>query len=219
MAPIFSILFGPMPFNNTQAFIDSLRQTGSGPVKHVNVVGDDVVLGRKTVIIEMSPTSTSSGSDGLATSSGSMRLWLDEGRMFVMRVASDGGNSGQSYELLITDLNYAMPANKVDAAFSPPAGSTEVAGGGGFGVTSSGSGSASTPAGGRGSTLGIGGPGPAVMQGKPGFLAASQLPEGFAISGESSESNPANELVSVRTDFTGRAPKRARHDLPSHRAT
>ena len=202
MSPSFSLLFGPMPFDNPGAFMESLRQTRGKTAKQVTVVGRDTILGRDTTIIELSPAVTGGGSDGVERSSGNVRFWLDEERMFVMRTSSDGGDSGQSYTLEVTELAYAIPANRVDAGFVPPAGSKEVP----SGLTGSGSSSASTPTGGRGSTLGLGGPGPAVMQGKPGFLAASQLPEGFAISGESSQSNSANELVSIRTDFTGRAP-------------
>ena len=188
--PAMSFSLGPLPFDTMDAFIDAWRHTGNTP-KTVGIVGVGIVLGRKTTIVEMGPTSTSSGPDGKETTSGTVRVWIDPERMFVMRGASgDEGASGQSYSMEVTSLRYGVPAAEVATGFTLPKGAREVAGGSSTGSTGGGSGIAvgGGSAGGGSSTW---------LQSVPGFLKPSYVPAGYAPADYARELLNSNETVAV----------------------
>ncbi|MEO9255096.1 MAG: helix-turn-helix transcriptional regulator [Tepidiformaceae bacterium] len=187
--PALSALMGPISYPDIPAMLDAFRNAGSPP-RTAEIVGEEVVLGRQTKILEISPIAEST-SNGVITRSGTLRVWVDPERMFAMRSIS-GGDILQAFTVEVTSLQYDLPPGKVNASFTPPPGAKEVPAGSNFGSVGSGGGS-SVPV----------GSGTSVMRVPTGFLTAAHLPEGYAITGDGSETaSGSNETISVNTTLT-----------------
>jgi DNA-binding CsgD family transcriptional regulator len=197
--PAISVLIGPMPYADIPAMQAAFRDSGSSG-RSAEIVGHEVVLGRETTIIEVSPTEESSN-NGVTKRSGSMRVWVDPERMFAMRSVS-AGDVVQTYTMDVTSLKYDLPPDQVDASFTPPPGAKEVDPNANLGSVSSGSGSSTATSPGavqRGST---------VMAGYAGFLAASYLPAGYTITSTGTESGTgakAGQTVATDTRLSNAA--------------
>jgi len=123
-----SILLGPANAADRGDFIQQLRDRGADSV---SVVGKEKVLGRRVTVIEARPASRSesqtSSSSGASTPTvaahGTVRYWLDEERMFVLRY--EVRDDVQDVTAVVTRLDY--PADIPDAVvtFEPPAGAVE----------------------------------------------------------------------------------------------
>ncbi|HEY5477443.1 MAG TPA: hypothetical protein VIK11_12105, partial [Tepidiformaceae bacterium] len=179
MPPSFSALVGPLPADNLTAFLDGWRRAGGTP-KTAEIVGQEVVLGRKTTIVELGPTHSSADSSGKETSSGTARVWIDPERMFAMRAAADDPGN-QSYLLEVTSLRYNLPVADVSVAFIPPPGAIQDT----SSSTTYGGGSVSGSSGGSSTTLAV----------QPGFLLPAYVPPGYSPSSEGQEGGPGGTVA------------------------
>lgn len=179
----FSAFVGPLGLRDLAALTESL--TANGSVQRVDVVGHEELLGRRTTVLEYSPTSRSS-SNGVEESSGVGHIWLDEERMFVLRSDIQGSAAGSSYDLRVTSLRYGVPRNSVSTAFNLPSGAQEHGPGDG---TSSGQSRALGPS-------QIGGA-PALITVPPGFSKPSYVPQGYQSVSSGSSTNSFGETVGV----------------------
>ncbi len=176
--PIPSVAsMGPLPADSVAAFVNGWRRTGDYP-KSAEIVGEEVILGRRTTIVDVGPTSSSTDSSGNETHGGTVRLWIDPERMFVMRLAT-GDSAGTSFRLDVTSLRYDLPARDVSVAFIPPPGATVQASANGSGFGSGSSGTSAT------------------LSGKPGFLLPSYIPPGYNPSSEGREGGLGGRTIAV----------------------
>lgn len=189
--PAISVLMGPMPYADIPAMLEAFRNESSPP-RTAEIVGEEVILGRQTKIAEISPIHKST-SNGVTTRSGSMRMWIDPERMFVMR--STTSSDVLSLTMDVTALQYDLPPGEVNASFTPPPGAKEVPPGSNFDSLSTGG----------GSDMPFGGGTPAERI-PTGFLAVTYLPADYRVTGARSEAGSgSNETVStdiVLTDST-----------------
>ncbi len=197
--PGLSALVGPAPAKTASEFIAMLILNNSEPNAFGSVTGRDVLLGRPVTVIEFGPTSTGSSSDGVETSSGRGRIWLDEAEMVVLRydiIESDAA----SLSMVVTRFDRPLKHGPDTFRFIPPPGAVERSA---TSITSPGrlvasSGSSSIIGGdGSGGTLAI----PDV----PGFLKPGHLPPGFRAVGEES-SEEDSQMLSRALTFASGAP-------------
>jgi len=119
-----SLLIGPTNTADLDAFMADLRTRADT----VATAGSQPVLGRDTTIVEARPASRSSSQGGsgpeVERSHGSVRYWVDEERMFVMRV--EVRDEVRDADAVVTRLDY--PAEIADDVieFVPPPGAIEV---------------------------------------------------------------------------------------------
>lgn len=116
-----TMLVGPAPGESLAELVDHLRADH----RQAAPVGTDTILGRNVTVVEVKPAthsmSTTTGEDGSsatrAVGRGIMRLWLDEGRMFVMRSEVDSGDQDVVAE--VTHLDYPADISDEVVAFEP----------------------------------------------------------------------------------------------------
>ena len=121
---LFSSLFlGPVEGRTVREFIAFLEDLSDSDV---TIVGQDVVLGRTTTLIEVRPavrgavtTATPGGSStSRETAGGSIRYWLDPSIMLVLRAELDSDDEDAFAEVTALDLTPTFPA---DPFFDPDA--------------------------------------------------------------------------------------------------
>lgn len=199
MPPAMSVMIGPVPAPDSDAFVTMLGQWGDGSTS-ARVVGEEVLLGRKTQVIEVSPVRTSSSSSsgsGVETTStsGTMRVWLDPERMVAMKAIIDDPEN-QSLAAVVTKLEWDVRPSNAAIRFTPPPGATKSDD---DDVSGSGSGGASMT------------PGQREVRLAAGFLVPSYVPEGFlqvressSTSGGASEPDGAEAIIAGPDDTTPR---------------
>ncbi|MGH2611337.1 MAG: response regulator transcription factor, partial [Tepidiformaceae bacterium] len=113
-----SVMLGPVPFPGDVDTVDELtaaiEQWRPDDKDWVRMAGDDRMLGRAVVVIEMGPARCSStqtwDADGSTTSAeecdGSSRLWVDPETMVILRHFVQ--SSTQSFDGVVTRLDYDM---------------------------------------------------------------------------------------------------------------
>ncbi len=169
--PALSTFLGPVGYyaKTADGFVAMLRQQEEGEQpREVSVVGDDTVLGRHTVVVQM-PAGYSTTSDGAGIASGTMRMWLDPERMVVLKVVSTSGD--QRYTAQVTSLDWDARLTAADVGFQPPEGARKTAGA----VNSMAVGTMS----------GSGGP---RVDAPAGFVVPAYVPDGLVATGISRES-------------------------------
>lgn len=118
--PGLSVLLGPLPYDSIDAFVAGWSTTTSQSApRHAAIVGEEIVMGRRTTIVEFGPTWSSTDSNAGDVSGGTARLWIDAERMFALRETADGGEHG-SYSVELTTLEHGVPKGDVSSSFTPP---------------------------------------------------------------------------------------------------
>lgn len=200
-----SLFVGPLGVPSRQAFLEGLRESES--FDFVREAGTATVLGRTTSIIEFGPASRSSASQGSAspggsppagptqptteTSSGVVRVWLDEERMVVMRyvVAADV----QDIHAEVLRLDWGAPVPAPQLVFTPPPGATLV--------------DEQTGAPGGDSEGGEVSAGGTLEYSPPaGFFAIAYLPDGFAAREYEQKSDANKKPTRLTVKFVGAGP-------------
>ncbi len=127
-----SVTLGPANAASRDEFLQQLKDRGADTV---SVVGHETVLGRRVTIIEMSPASRSEsrssdsggGSSPTATpeieAHGTVRYWLDEERMLVLRY--EVRDDVADITAAVTRLDYPADIPDDIVRFEPPAGARE----------------------------------------------------------------------------------------------
>ena len=92
----------------------STRSSSSGDDLEVGLAGEATLLGRRTQIVELRPST-----------SGVVRVFVDPERMFILRWAVDGTGGGQSYRAEVTALDYDTKIDASRFTFDPPPGARE----------------------------------------------------------------------------------------------
>lgn len=119
-----SLLIGPTNTADLDAFMADLRTRADT----VAVAGSETLLGRMATIVEARPASRSSSQGGsgpeVESSHGSVRYWVDEERMFVMRV--EVRDEVQDADAVVTRLDYPAEISDDVIEFVPPPGAIEV---------------------------------------------------------------------------------------------
>jgi len=127
-----SVTLGPANAANREEFMEGLKDRGAD---RVAIVGEDTVLGRRVTVIEMSPASRSEsrssdsrgGSSPTATpeieATGTVRYWLDEERMLVLRY--EVRDIVADITASVTRLDYPADIPDDVVTFEPPPGATE----------------------------------------------------------------------------------------------
>ncbi len=119
--PPHALSLGPLAFDNLQAFLDSYNNDPKSGVR-AETVGNEVVLGRNTTIVE--ERSTQLGINGHEPER--THLWVDTERMFVMRAASvPEQDTPATLSMEATSLDYGLAVADV-APFSIPSDAREV---------------------------------------------------------------------------------------------
>lgn len=130
--PGASIVLGPVNAAGRDDFIQQLKVRGA---EEVAEAGEETVLGRRVTIIEMSPASrsesqSSSGGGGSSPTAtpvveahGTVRYWLDEERMFVLRY--EVRDPVMDVTAAVTRLDYPADIPDDVVTFEPPPGAEE----------------------------------------------------------------------------------------------
>lgn len=174
LSPSMGVFIGPMSSyaKDTDAFVAMLQQSGddSRP-RTASVTGNDVILGRPTVVME-TPGSYSSSSDtpGAETPDGTMRIWLDPERMVVMKTEVE--TSDGLYRIAVTALDWDASVPAAQVRFEPPDGATLAEGDDSGGIRS---GSNIVSQEGMGSSEG------GSFQAPPPFFEPAHTPEGVQL--------------------------------------
>lgn len=129
-APILSLSLGPTYADDLDGFLKYLDELFA---EGATVVGVDRILGRDVTVVEARPVQRSiserTADDGTVTrvesGSGSVRYWLDEERMFIMRYESSAAS--QDAVATIVELDYPARIPDSVVTFDPPEGADKVA--------------------------------------------------------------------------------------------
>lgn len=194
---------GPIGVPSKAAFLDLLRD--SADFDFVRETGTATLLGRKTTIIEFGPASRGSTSQGSAplgaspsaaptppateTSSGVVRVWLDEERMVAMRYVISGSRADVQAEVLELDWNAPVPARKL--VFEPPAGAALVDADTGLAP------------GGHSEAGSISGGGTLWYPTPPGFFTVTYLPAAVKASEYERQFDANNQPIRLTVKFAG----------------
>ncbi|MCL4243424.1 MAG: hypothetical protein KJ048_18895, partial [Dehalococcoidia bacterium] len=198
-----SAFVGPIGVPSKVAFLDSLRDFAN--LDFVRETGTATVLGRKTTIIEFGPASRGSTSQVSAplgasppaaptqpateTSSGVVRVWLDEERMVAMRYVISGSRADVQAEVLQLDWNAPVAARKL--VFEPPAGAALVDADTGL-----------APAG-HSEAGSISGGGTLWYTTPPGFFTVTYLPAAVKASEYERQFDANNQPIRLTVKFAG----------------
>jgi DNA-binding CsgD family transcriptional regulator/outer membrane lipoprotein-sorting protein len=197
----FGAFVGPVGAVSKQAFLDGLRELET--LDFVREAGTATVLGRETTIIEFGPASRSSsqGSAPLGgptpaaatqTSSGVVRVWLDEERMVAMRYVVEGSPAEVRAEVVRLDWDAPVPARRL--TFEPPGGANLVDADTGP-VASS-----------HTETGSISGGGTLWYTTPPGFFMVTYLPAAFAARDYERQFDANNQPTRLIVTFAGAGP-------------
>jgi outer membrane lipoprotein-sorting protein/DNA-binding CsgD family transcriptional regulator len=198
-----SVLVGPADVASKLELMDGFRDGES--FDFVREAGTGTVLGRKTTVIELGPVSRSSTNQGSVplgegtpgastpqtteTSSGVIRIWLDEERMVVMRYVVEDSPAEARAEVVQLDWNVPVPARRL--VFDPPPGATFVQAETGRIPASSHIGGMMT----EGGTLWYTTP--------PGFFKVAYAPDTMRAGDYETEIDANNQPAAITTRFTG----------------
>ncbi len=198
-----SAFVGPIGVPSKAAFLDLLRD--SADFDFVRETGTATLLGRTTAVIEFGPASRGSTSQGSAplgaspsaaptppateTSSGVVRVWLDEERMVAMRYVISGSRADVQAEVLELDWNAPVPARKL--VFEPPAGAALVDADTGL-----------APAG-HSEAGSISGGGTLWYTTPPGFFTVTYLPAAVKASEYERQFDANNQPIRLTVKFAG----------------
>lgn len=181
--PPTAFIVGPLPHEDLQSLLVEWGQ-GEEDTRSVRIVGDDVVLGRKTTIVELTDVSgiaLDAVNGASSTSTATTRLWLDPERMFGMRVTFEDSSGVVSYLAEVTGLRYDLPADEVSVDFAPPSGAIVIAPDepGSTGITTN---SGSSHVGGRSTSTYV------------GFLNPTYVPAGWAMNSIGEEHDTTGKI-------------------------
>ncbi|MBK6319810.1 MAG: hypothetical protein IPF51_13770 [Dehalococcoidia bacterium] len=110
------------PVASIDKVMEQLRTSSDNNVtRTVRIVGHERLLGMPATIVELSPATSSTNTDGVVTSSGSIRYWIDEERMVVLRQVADLGGNGE-YSIEVTNLEWDAKVADEQIRFDPPSG-------------------------------------------------------------------------------------------------
>jgi len=194
---------GPVRVASKRDLMDGLRESVN--LEFVREAGTATVLGRETTIIEFGPASRSSTNQGNAllgggtpgaaaqpteTSSGVVRVWLDEERMVSMRYVQSDAPQDVRAEVVRLDWDAPVPAHQL--VFTPPPGATEVDDQTGLATSGHSEG---------GAILGDGAEGTLGFTIPPGFFTAAYLPDGFRAREYEKESDANNQPTRLTVKF------------------
>ena len=201
-----SLFVGPVGVPSKEAFIEGLRESAS--IDFVREAGTATVLGRETTIIEFGPASRSTASQGSAspggsppagatppatvTSSGVVRMWLDEERMVAMRYVVEDSPAEVRAEVVRLDWNAPVAAQKL--VFEPPQGATLADADTGL-----------APAG-HSEAGSISGSGTLWYTTPPGFFTVSYLPADLEAHEYERQFDANNQPIGLTVKFAGGAP-------------
>lgn len=197
------LFVGPVGAASKQAFLEGLRESAN--LDFVREAGTGTVLGRVTTIIEFGPASRSSTNQGSAplggspptgvtpaateTSSGMVRVWLDEERMVAMRYVVEDSPAEVRAEVVRLDWDTPVPARQL--LFEPPQRATLVDAETGFapyGHSEAGS---------------IAGGGTLWYATPPGFFTVTYLPAALKASEYERQFDANNEPTRLTVKFSG----------------
>ncbi|MCA9847382.1 MAG: hypothetical protein KC472_05385 [Dehalococcoidia bacterium] len=119
--PSFSAIFGPLPFETVDSFIEDWRTR----VERIERVGTDEILGHRVDVYEYGPTSGAS-SGGAASRSGVGRFYIDPEAMIILRHTVDGGEMGPSFDAEVTVFEPDPASDKGLFDSDPPASAVRV---------------------------------------------------------------------------------------------
>ncbi|MEX0782454.1 MAG: LuxR C-terminal-related transcriptional regulator [Dehalococcoidia bacterium] len=108
--------FGPTHQPDIPSLMAALLPGGASQM-HVEIVGNDVLLGRETVIIEYGAEMTYSW-NGNDYRTGLLRMWVDPETMMILRHDVDSGR----FLAEVTSLQYGATLDDAVFAYTPPAG-------------------------------------------------------------------------------------------------
>jgi DNA-binding CsgD family transcriptional regulator len=113
------------PVASIDKVMEQLRTSSDNNVtRTVQIVGHERLLGMPATIVELSPATSSTNTDGVVTSSGSIRYWIDEERMVVLRQVADLGGNGE-YSIEVTNLEWDAKVEDEQIRFDPPSGAQQ----------------------------------------------------------------------------------------------
>ena len=104
---LFSSLFlGPVEGQTVAEFVDFVRT--ELPDSDIQIVGQEIVLGRATTIVEIGPAFRGEA-NGAPTANGSVRYWIDESTMLILRAELDSDEAYALAEVTALDLDPTFP--------------------------------------------------------------------------------------------------------------
>jgi len=102
---VSSLFLGPVEGQTVAQFVDFLRELADGDIQ---IVGEEIVLGRVTNVVEIAPAFRGEA-NGVPTASGSVRYWIDESTMLVLRAELDSDEAHVLAEVIELDLTPTFP--------------------------------------------------------------------------------------------------------------
>jgi|GEM_PF-5125876 len=191
----FSSFIGPWmtEVESLDEILEQLRQFGgqdSAP-RSVSVVGRERLLGRAVDVVEYSPASTHSGSDGNPAGEGTVRYWIDPERLVVMKQVVEGGG-GQAFTIEVTRLDWDTRVPQGRFTFQPPKDARRV---------DDDTASALADSGGSGSAVMGGSPGGIAVDVPAGMLRPAALPDGFRATRMETSHDSGNRPTSFLVEY------------------
>ncbi len=118
--PGVSVLLGPTNTPDLATFIANLQD---GRFDTVATAGYETVLGRRVTIVEARPASRSATDSGPEVAHGTVRLFVDEETMLILRY--EVADSVSDVVAVVTRLDHPVDIPGPLLAFEPPSGATE----------------------------------------------------------------------------------------------
>jgi len=110
-----ALLLGPVEARSLDEFIEFLNDLAGEP--NATVLRRESLLGRDTTIVEVEPAFRGEA-NGVPTANGSVRYWIDETTMIILRAELDTDEAHALAEVIALDLDPTFPA---DPFFDPDA--------------------------------------------------------------------------------------------------